>query len=340
MAKKSPFVAVRTDIRKEERVLVIADIAGYSRHEAIGRLVDLWAWCTDRDLEDAPDDCEGYAVSDAVVCRFLGRNGVVAILGDHVDELALGQRRDDGLIYLRGTSETVARLRSLRKTSSAGGNARNKMSQGKRVHGRFASGPTNPPADDQPTTSNNQRSSSAETSRPPATTSEIPDPTVKRLSPAHDPAVPSVPVQAPGPQQASVPETSVTRMLWGELEEARSEAGADMGIDVQQLPFGDGGERLLADMVTAARGRGEDHLDTLIGQSRHAIEMAKQETVCGEKAFEWFSGAVFSPNNFRRLVAKTAADFARSRAGPRLNQPKPQETTRKITNLTPPQKQT
>lgn len=113
MSKRPPFVAVRTDIRKEERVLVIADIGGYSRYEAMGRLIDMWAWCADRKLEDAPEDCDGYAVPDAVVRRFLGPRGVEAILGDGCDELALGERRKDGLVYLRGTSETVDRLRSL-----------------------------------------------------------------------------------------------------------------------------------------------------------------------------------------------------------------------------------
>lgn len=109
---RAPFVAVRTDIRKEERVLVIADIAGYSRHEALGRLIDLWAWCADRKLDDAPDDCPGYAVSDAVVCRFLGRHGVEAILGGGDEVFALGLRRPDGLIQLLGTEDTAAQWRA------------------------------------------------------------------------------------------------------------------------------------------------------------------------------------------------------------------------------------
>ncbi len=102
MARRAaPFVAVRTDIRKEERVRFIADHAGYNDDEAIGKLVRMWSWCTDRGLEDAPDDCDGYAVPDAVVLRFLGPRGVAAILGDGCDELAMGARRHDGLIQLR-----------------------------------------------------------------------------------------------------------------------------------------------------------------------------------------------------------------------------------------------
>lgn len=200
--KQAPFVAVRTDIRKEERVLVIADIAGYSRHEALGRLVDLWAWCADRKLEDAPEDCPGYAVSDAVVCRFLGRHGVEAILGGHCDELALGERRDDGLIYLRGTSDTVSRLRAHRNSASAGGKARNRVSQGARNEGRFVSKRTKGPAARVLSTSCEGAVHQPATSQPPAVTSEIPDPqstileelslapqTAKRPTSAHAAAV-------------------------------------------------------------------------------------------------------------------------------------------------------
>lgn len=173
---RAPFVAVRTDIRKEERVSVIADIAGYNRHEAIGRLVDLWAWCADRGLRDAPDDCEGYAVSEAVVCRFLGPLGVRAILGDNCDELALGELRSDGLIYLRGTSDTVSRLRALRRSASAGGEARVGGVAPKRNRGRFVSKRTIAPADHQPRTSRAPAINQPATSDSPAATSEIPDP--------------------------------------------------------------------------------------------------------------------------------------------------------------------
>lgn len=172
----APFVAMRTDLRKEERVLVIADIAGYSRHEAIGRLFDMWAWCADRKLQDAPDDCDGYAVSEAVVCRFLGPLGVRAILGDNCDELALGEVRPDGLIYLRGTSDTVSRLRALRRSSSAGGEARVGGVAPKRRSGRFVSKKTNTPADRHLLTSQPPASHQPATSDSPAVTSVIPDP--------------------------------------------------------------------------------------------------------------------------------------------------------------------
>jgi hypothetical protein len=154
-------------------------------------------------------------------------------------------------------------------------------------------------------------------------------------SPARDPVVPSIEHETP---TVTVAEVSVTKMLWGELETARLEAGAELGVEVQQLPFGDDGERLLAERVVAARKRGAEDLDKLVGQTRHAIEMAKQETISREKPFEWFSGAVFSLNNFRRLVAKTTADL--SRAGPRDHSRRPESKPRKSTDLTPPPRPT
>lgn len=182
---KCPFVAVRTDIRKEERVLVIAEIAGYNRHEAIGRLVDLWAWCTDRHLADAPDDCDGYAVSEQVVCRFLGPLGVRAILGDNCDALALGELRSDGLIYLRGTSETVSRLRNHRSTASAGGIARTTTNSVTRRGGRFSKESTIPPAAHQQGTSRQPADDQQATSCAPAGTSEQP-PTTNHQPPEEE----------------------------------------------------------------------------------------------------------------------------------------------------------
>jgi hypothetical protein len=179
-SRKAPFVAVRTDIRKEERVLVIADIAGYNRHEAMGRLLDLWAWCTDRWLQDAPEDCEGYAVSEAVVARFLGPHGVRAILGDNCNELALGELRPDGLVYLRGTSETVSRLRALRRSSSAGGEARVGGVAPRRKRGRFVAKQTNAPAGHQPATSGPPAAPDLLTIQPPARTSVYPQTTNHR----------------------------------------------------------------------------------------------------------------------------------------------------------------
>jgi hypothetical protein len=107
--RRRPFVAVETDVVKDESFAVLGDVCGYNRDEALGRIVRLWAWCADRKLQDAPAGCPGYAVSEGVIVRFLGPDGVRGILGDGVAEFALGERWGD-LIYLRGTDATVAAI--------------------------------------------------------------------------------------------------------------------------------------------------------------------------------------------------------------------------------------
>lgn len=122
--KRRPFVAVETDVAKDESFAVLADICGYGRDEALGRIIRLWAWCADRKLADAPSDCAGYAVPRGVILRFLGPAGIEGILGGGVEEFALGREFRDGLIYLRGTDVTVASMRARSAGSVTGGQTR------------------------------------------------------------------------------------------------------------------------------------------------------------------------------------------------------------------------
>lgn len=172
---RPPFVAMLTDLRKDERVDVIAEASGFNSDEVLGKLFRLWAWCTDRKLADAPEGCDGYAVPEAVIRKFLGPRGVEAMLGDGCDELAMGVRRSDGLIYLRGTTETVTRLRGLRATAAAGG--------------RSAAG--NTPRNDEGRFVRNYQNSQPTVQPEPA---EL-QPSL-RLEPAGDPAASSVQPQA------------------------------------------------------------------------------------------------------------------------------------------------
>lgn len=132
--KTAPYLALKTDFRKDDRFEVLGNIAGYNKYEALGRMAHLWARCRDRKLEDAPADSDGYVVSDAVVTTFLGPDGIKAILAADVDDLALGERHGTSHIYLRGTSETVAALRQRLAAASAGGKAR---SAAPRLNGRY-----------------------------------------------------------------------------------------------------------------------------------------------------------------------------------------------------------
>lgn len=210
MAKGAPFVAVRTDVRKDERFAVLGDVCGYNRHEALGRMMDLWAWCVDRRLADAPADCKGYAISESVACRFLGRNGVRGLLGDGVDEFALAELRDDGLLYLRGTEETVSRQRGLRITAVAGGIAC--AENATRDRGRFVS----KTAIDQPSTSREPAVSPAGHQPEPARSqNQIPDPTGQNpdaLAPRARAIPPSTtPSTTPAPAVGTVPYQEVTQ---------------------------------------------------------------------------------------------------------------------------------
>ena len=206
---RAPFVAMLTDLRKEERVRFTADFCGYNEDEALGKFFRLWSWCTDRGLDDSPDDCEGYAVADPVVRRFLGPRGVDGILGDGCDELAMGERRPDGLIYLRGTHETVSRLRTLRATAVAGGRsaADRAIKIGRGKGGRFVSEQTITPADGpaghQPDTSRVQRDP----------TSHLPPPTsgIRSLTRrARDPTKPSTSTE---PRASTCPRSACRKLL-------------------------------------------------------------------------------------------------------------------------------
>lgn len=147
--KKAPCVDLRTDVHKDERFAALAQIAGFNRYEAIGRMHALWSWCIDRGLIDAPLEFDGYVVPERVVRQFLGESGVAALLAEGCDELALGVEVSGGRYYLRGTSGYVGERRRLLRTSQAGGLAR---TNGPRDGGRFVGANTN----DQPTGSSGQ----------------------------------------------------------------------------------------------------------------------------------------------------------------------------------------
>jgi uncharacterized phage protein (TIGR02220 family) len=200
---KAPFVAMQIGLRNEERVDLIAEITGFDRDAVLGKLFRLWAWCTARGLEDAPADCDGYAVHDRVIRQFLGERGIIAMLGDGCDALAMGVLRPDGTIYLRGTSETVSRLRGLRASASAGGLARVHGPAGaymSRVNGRFVRNQQFHQLTDQLPPAGNQPETSARPADEPAPTSEIlqitdhniPSGYNIRKSPSGSPAAPAL----------------------------------------------------------------------------------------------------------------------------------------------------
>jgi hypothetical protein len=306
---RSPYVPMRTDLVKDERVAFIADLCACSRDEVLGRLFRLWAWCTDRKLADAPPDCPGYAVHPAVVRRFLGPLGERAILGDGCADLALGDVRQDGLIFLHGTDGAVTSLRSLYARSQAGGEERVKTAT--RDRGRFVAAPTNTPAET------------------PAVATVLPDPDPdpdQREIKAPPPPPPPGPTRTQGrrgaaaaapaeTQPAAEPAEPTLEQLWTELEQARQRAAAARGVSIRPLVAHDSGRKDLAEaLVEAAR---VDKRAELVADVRHAIAAAEAESrVVPEPGkrdqLQWFTGAIFSPRNFRRL-AGTPVKAARAR---------------------------
>lgn len=177
---------------------MLGDVAGYNKYEAVGRIAALWAWCVDRGLRDAPDDCEGYAVSEPVLRRFLGAEGLRGILADGCDELALGVQRPDGLVYLRGTSEYVAHRRQLLVIASAGGKARAAADRGD--DGHFVGKTTNVQPDASREPAVDQRGASGETraddSRERVSEPTLVQPAASRQPAGHHPTTSDLPLSS------------------------------------------------------------------------------------------------------------------------------------------------
>lgn len=332
MTRRAPYVAVQTDIRKEERVAVLGDVGGYSEYEALGRIVTLWAWCADRKLENAPEDSDGYAVSEAVIRRFLGPNGVEAILGGGCDDFALGVLRPDGLIYLRGTSETVKNLRAHAKGAAAGGESRH--AKGERLNGRFVAQTTIVQPAHQPATSTPPAPLQLDGTVSPASSSV--DPTSHILQPTTDPEIPLPraipPSSVPSTELGTVPSTGHTPalgssvvtselelrqgarlMLWREFGALRSAIAAELGVEARPLPaVGDPGERALAMRFVEAGAAG---VPGVVADARHAMAVVAAEAR-RDKSVQWLTGALFEERSWRRAIGMTVEDAARERAPP------------------------
>jgi len=320
---RAPFVAMLTDLRKEERVRFTADFCGYNEDEALGKFFRLWSWCTDRGLDDSPDDCEGYAVADPVVRRFLGPRGVDGILGDGCDELAMGERRPDGLIYLRGTHETVSRLRTLRATAVAGGRsaADRAIKIGRGKGGRFVSEQTITPAD-------GPAGHQPDTSRTPAASSEIPPPTShlpppeSDLSPAAR-AIPPSPVPAPNHEQARA-RGRLAESFWLRVSDARVLEAHHLSLTgVLPLPVLSPVHQPASfrELLQRIREEGElaatacDHVLTVL------VEQAR-----AERSIEWLSEKAFLEGSWRTARAAIPGS---PRAGPAERGPNPRTPERK-----------
>ena len=308
----APYVVLPTDVRKDERFGALADAAGVSRREAIGGWVELYCYCADRRLADAPTDSAAYAVSAPVVRRFLGPRGVEGLLADGCDELALGELRPDGLIALRGTEHSVRHLRA----SRAGGVARASTSHEPRVAGRFVGQLTTEPAtpgerlvDGWQEAGERLASGSRGSPAIPDPRSQISDPEEYRNTPpagARDPAAP-----APAdPEQARLRRRDVGRTTRELLELERTTVAQALGLPAPlPLTAQDRSEGLLAEYLRTADAKGEP-LEVSERMLRHVVAMAGEEAR-ERTELRWLTGAVFEPRNLQRLASTNSGDARR-----------------------------
>lgn len=305
------------------RFATVARLMGFADLEhGLIKVSRIWSWQTEHFTPERPT----YVVDQSVVDAALGLGGAAAVV-----RAQLAEETPDGL-RMRGTHGRIEWLYQRRQSSAKGGEAtKRKHQDNERPIGPLPAGHPaieQPPAG-RPAINRNSEYKTGPSGPLPARPGPRPEAgplsllPEEDLSPARARAIPLSTEPAP----AAPSERHEARMLWGELEQARADAAAELGVEVQLLTLGDVGERDLADLVATARARGAAELDKLVGQARHAIAMAKQETASGEKPFEWFTGAVFSPNNFRRLVGKTAVPTVR--AGPKSSAERAPEPARR-----------
>lgn len=190
-------IDVRVDVLMDERYEALGDIAGYNRHEALGRMFALWAWCLDR---------QEFTLHEAIVRRFLGPRGVEAILGEVVpgeivDSLALGERRDGG-IFVRG-SESLAWLGERRAAAAKGGEER---AHGVRDGGgRFVTKQTSTPAKRHPTSSQPATQTPPNIQPSDLLSDPDPDPEERERESARPSAAPVLALVPPTPKRKRVP---------------------------------------------------------------------------------------------------------------------------------------
>lgn len=104
-----PSVRVESVALGDPRFDALGEIAGYSKFEALGRMVILWSACTRLGL---------YVIRESMIAGYLGQRGVEAILGSDLGE------RVEGGIRVRGTEGRIEWLAELKKHQIQGGRKR------------------------------------------------------------------------------------------------------------------------------------------------------------------------------------------------------------------------
>jgi hypothetical protein len=164
----------------------------------------------------------------------------------------------------------------------------------------------------------------------PARARAIPPHTEPSTAPATGPTRPAPGTAAPGERQEA-------KALWRELEQARADAAAELGVTAEPLDMFDPGERALAERFASARMHGEAALQATVAQGRHVIAVAKAEALREDRrSVEWLTGVIFEGRNWRRAAGMTLADAQQPRAGPKGSAARAphQPPARKLTTIT------
>lgn len=108
-------VTIKAKAWTDPRFDLLAELAGYSRNEALIRMAQLWGQCTDD---------ETHVLSEAAIRGRLGARGV-----DNIIEADLGERVEGG-IRIKGTgADTTDWLGNKRRAGSAGGKRRSSRAE-------------------------------------------------------------------------------------------------------------------------------------------------------------------------------------------------------------------
>lgn len=270
-------MSIDDKLLRDPRAVRLARKFGWRRQEAIGRLLDVYAVAYDRErdvlsVEDVDIAAEQPGFADAMF------------------EVDLAEQIRTG-VRIKGAAERIAYLSHKAEAGRIGGQKSGEARRNRREAERSSA--------------SSNREARGNPPDPVPDLPSVPDPVPEdqNLSPAH--AIPRTPEPVPTgvPTTAVVPaprEPSLDQ-LWSEFELERQRVAAKLGVPWVPLLAHDQGRddlaRALVDASTAGK-RAE-----LAATVRHAIAVAGAEVETEPTKLQWFSGAIFSPRNFRRLAA-------------------------------------
>lgn len=268
----------------DDRYEDLATIAGLADADhARGKMARLWRQCT---LEGSP------VLPIAYVVRVLGSRAVDALVGAR-----LGEKLDETSVRIRGTKGRIEWLQKLRDNGRFG-----------RKGGRPRK-PQNPYGFEKKTP-------------PTPTPSPSPSPTPS-LVPEREKTPPPGENPHGFPRPADVgsgdsPELIARRQLgtaaWDRLNALRDRLAKQFGwTDVRPLHPQDPGRTELAARLRESGPEAEANLD-------HAFAIAEAEAIA-KATPEYLSGAMFSPESWRKKLAMRVDDVKRDRAAPRGTSP-------------------